>query len=235
MYEFRREHKMAKFWTVVNGVLGTAHHDRDGRMVDFRLMDHTEVHNNLVVVYPPKDQANEVVPFTLEPIRSEKQIIQVDYPCPGQQWVRNILYAQYRGVEVSAATNSFAEWYDPEAEEKARKEAEERRIKWELERQKKFQFLSSISDEDILPQVSRSEVDRLRAGTVTISTILERVLSDQFRQRFGDPEGNWWIISHEIDLRDLEKLKTNLLEYHNRQRAERKQRWLNREKTHKND
>lgn len=54
-----------KFWTVVEGVVGTAHINRNGAVVDFRATEYTSIESDFVFVACPKGQENlpEVTEF----------------------------------------------------------------------------------------------------------------------------------------------------------------------------
>lgn len=103
---------MEKFWIVQNGILGTAHISRDGRLVDFRptrpVFDFIE--SGQFVVYPSKGQLLE--PLYLKPVKID-EVVKVDYPKKGMKQITKIFLAHYMGVEICATVFYPIEMYDP--------------------------------------------------------------------------------------------------------------------------
>lgn len=224
---------MEKFWTVLNGVLGTAHNARDGRTVDFRpaeRIEGTQAYSSAVgqlapciKVHPPKGQKLEVL--VLEPTRIEKVVDKVDYPHRGQQWVNEVLYAEYMDVEISTTHRHSAEWYDLEAEEMFRLEEERKRADWKAQEDEERKFVESISQEELINKTTSREIGRLRAGTMEVRDIVARILREEFEKRFKNRD-SYRLISKEIGRRNLDEFKTQLLAADDRRREERKQQWL---------
>lgn len=229
---------MKKFWTVKKKQVGTAHLDRERKKVDFRpgqvRMGFNSEH---IVVDPPKGQEGVVQPLQLKVARKEKRVAGDypqrgrDYPHKGQVWQREIFYAIYDGMEVSASGSAEVGWYDKEAEKLFRKKAEKEREKQEMEEKNKKVFLSSIIlEEDVLPMATVSEIARLRAGNLKEKNLFELLLERKLQEKFGKDIATYPFCRNEADRRkeigELDRFKKNLLAFDDCRQAERKQRWL---------
>jgi len=105
-----------KFWTTKDGVVGTAHRNREEKVVDFRPASRIAGDGKTIIVYPPKGQVNGVDPLKLEVVRIEKRVTKVEDLPAGQQRVEEVGFSSFEGVEISATLCRYAEWYDREAE-----------------------------------------------------------------------------------------------------------------------
>lgn len=207
---------MKKQWVVQDGIIGTAHQSRTGRMVDFRPA--TVVwQDGQIVIRPPKRQMLD--PIQLAPSRKETITEREDCPRKGQRQVKEILYAVYMGLEISVASPVRSEWYDTEAKieydrwlEEVKKQSEDQEKAWLV-------FAKSLTYEELARGVTAREVGRLRSGRAQPDGVLYRVLTTMLEEEFG--MGSFYDTVTAISL-DPEVFKQTVLAFDDQRRADRK-------------
>lgn len=224
---------MKKIWTTKNGLLGTVHKNREGKMVDFRQCSSIALSMNKkwIVISPPKGQNGLVSPLELRPDRSYEVQDELDYPNKGQVWKKEIFCSYFEGVEISVAGPVFSCWYDKEAEKTYLASEAEKTAKWSAKLQEERSFLRNLRMEEIAEEFSSSDIGRLRAGK-SVKKILREILRKMLCAQFESPGFAWMDSESEcIDRwrRDngyYDRLEALVINCDNRQREERKQKWL---------
>lgn len=229
---------MKKFWTVQNGVVGTAHKSRDGRTVDFRpggepcLRESPIVGGrNIIEVFPSKGVLIEPLGLELGSHCSRKVVVRKDYPNQGQQVVKETFYTRFMGVEVSAIKGQVYEWYDLaakaefEAHQEARWAAD--RARWQEENDRETTFAEKFPREKFREKATRREVSQLRSGRLSINKLLARIIMGEAENALGKiNDGVVYGAINQISEEQLEVITMDILGHDDHLRAERKQQWL---------
>ncbi len=221
--------KEGKFWTTKGGIVGTAHENREGKVVDFRTASRIYGDGKTITVYPPKGQAEGVEPLKLEVTRIEKQVTQPEGLPAGQQEVKEVGYATFEGLEISIFLRRYAEWYDKAAEAADKLTRSEQMDRVAKEREEERNFLKNISFEDMSVEVTTSELGKLRSGKMSTASLLRELLIRVVEKRRKSQD--YWLFQEELKSREkeagyLDRFKAELLAFDDRRKEEHKREWL---------
>ncbi|NTW30025.1 MAG: hypothetical protein HGA33_02020 [Candidatus Moranbacteria bacterium] len=222
---------MEKFWTVQNGLIGTAHTTRDGVVADFRpatIQAREEYEKKLIRITPAKGVQIETVTLAAEQVvRVDEEI---DQPKKGMVTFNEEFHAEFLGVSVKALTCKKNEWYDPSArqEEAEQEQASEALFKAEEEARKAF--LEGLSFEEIAARVTRRKFGRIISGRASVNRVVDRILMELLAEKFpgilleGSALPLWRAASNKICSTGFKEF---LLERDRIERAKRKAAWMN--------
>lgn len=226
-----------KFWTTQGGAIGTAHIDRNGKMVDFRPfsrinVDEREDEEN-VVLYPFKGQEGIVDPLSIRIIRFEVMDAEDHSSNETTIWQRKKFFAEWEGIEVSFMGLDQPKWRSKEIMERTLREQKKERAEILKVEAQKEDFLSNIPlGEEFIAQISGRKISKIRVGKVELAEIVSNFLEMKLQERFSIPSRvgiDDLLISNEIYERSrnvFNELKENIFAYDDKRRETRKQEWL---------
>ncbi|NTW15374.1 MAG: hypothetical protein HGA38_03315 [Candidatus Moranbacteria bacterium] len=176
---------MEKFWTVQNGLIGTAHNNRDGKVADFRpatIQSLEEYGKSLIRITPAKGVRIEIVTLAAEEVVRVDE--EKDQPEKGMVTFREEFRAKFLGVSVKALTPKKSEWYDSAAqqEEAGREQAAQKILLAEEEAHKAF--LEGLTFEEIVARVTRREIGRIKSGKARADQVVDRILMELLAEEF---------------------------------------------------
>ncbi|HWQ59687.1 MAG TPA: hypothetical protein VN420_00875 [Candidatus Fimivivens sp.] len=176
---------MEKFWTVQNGLIGTAHENRNGTVVDFRpatIQSLEEYGKSLIRITPAKGVRIEIVTLAAEEVVriDEKK----DQPKKGMVTFNEEFHAGFLGVSVKALTPKRSEWYDPTArqEEAEREQAAQKILQSEEEAHEAF--FEGLTFEKIAARVTRRELGRIKSNKARADQVVSRILMELLAEEF---------------------------------------------------
>jgi len=226
-----------KFWTTQNRKVGTAHHNRDGRVVDFRPADKSvelEVRfdGNVIVLRPP---AGVEIKSLAMPARRVSQEVIGDQP--GYARVRELWQVKFEDVELSCTYEVWEKKDTPEAEEFRAAEAAKLRAERKARDQQKAyveERLATLTAAELatIATPTASEWGKLEHGNwrSVLSRLVARAIQffngQPVPSEFvpGDPPHPHWMVVMEETWK--EEMLKGLLQIREGQKAERKQDYL---------
>lgn len=185
---------MKKFWTVKNGVVGTAHLSRTGVEVDFRPARRVEARGNRISVSPGQFGSidNLIINDAKHIVTEWDDSVPLKAEHTGMRYARcHHLVGDLNGKEFDAPLYPGWVVVDEEArrlfvERRDKEEAEARRLKAEArekEEEEAAALEKTVRSSSIVDLgLSRGRIDKLRAATETIA---RNVLHNAIREKYG--------------------------------------------------
>lgn len=225
---------MVKIWITKNGVIGTAHKNRKGEVVDFRPFSRIDVDKKeeVLIIYSPKGQEEMIDPLRIEIINfdikeaknfsSDEKII----------WQRKHFYASYEGVEISFLGPDQSSWRSDAIRiesETAQKNERKKRI---LDEEKRKQFISDIViGDEFIHNLSRSQISKIIGGTLQVEIVIRDFIESELGEKFPEinlsDSINYWAIENGVWNRrgDFESLREKIVAYNDQRREDRRRKW----------
>ena len=227
---------MKIFWLVLSGVVGTAHHNREGKVVDFRPADRSpEVKDfkgrKVMEIRPPRGVPVE--PLRLELVHQEFRVTKKDDPHEGMEHGQWLYRSNFCGVEFVDTTQRYWGWYDEQkkaafyAAQEAEGQARKARAQEELRQQE--EFVASLQPSFFVGKLSKGELAQLRGGSLDLADCLRAVINREILEQLGHGRVRVYLPHIFYGVEDMKKLEENrkiLLDEETRLREERKQLWL---------
>ncbi len=175
-----------KFWTVKNGQIGTAHLNRNSKVVDFRKYHNAVLglHNKTINLRPEKSGQINPEPLVLKVEKEEETIEKVFEG--GSERRRKIYFGSFQGVEIkiiSGGTYLFwpSEAMKMDAEEKERLEREAWKQSQEnIVKNAKKEIASFLTPEN-LAGLNTRVVRRFLSGRKELYEVIVELLPDAWR------------------------------------------------------
>ncbi|GEM_PF-3311195 len=221
---------MEKLWSVNNELLGTAHKNRYGAIVDFRPAT-VQVEGKKILVVPAKGV--RVEKLRLEPDEIVRVEIEVNAPLHGVTSYKEELRKEFLGSQIAARSSIQYEWSE-EALQKEREERERSHKKTAASMEAYAASMAELSFENIAARVTRRQVERIKSGSInerTVSLMVDRILRDFLAEKFpgilleGSVSSLWHAASNKICSSGFKEL---LLERDRLERERRKTEWMSR-------
>jgi len=225
-----------KYWTVENGVLGTAHTSRKNKQVDFRQageptvnFDQT-IHGDRITISVNPPSGQEIPPLVLEPTSTLKVVTKQD-PESGEQRYYYEVTAQFMGLEIKARSESRSETYDEDLRqayhsERIRQRDEAKLAKKCKEEERRAWFEARTVDE-LAEEVNTQEITKLRAGSLSTAHLVEAALSRMAsKSQIFINNNDVSRVIERLGENGMAQFKILVLEADNRRREARKQEWL---------
>jgi hypothetical protein len=214
------------FFTTKDGVIGTAHKNRSGKIVDFRpatIMFNEGGNKYSLLVLSQKGQ--NINPLKIEADRVEKVIKEKEDD--GREIFVYRIFGNFEGIEFFADSN-----WQSEPTDKNKEEVERKRENEKLARKKLEGFLLSISLSDIAAYpFSRRSIGRLSSRLVYYAKMMDEAVCHLATQLNEDAQKKitWENIYSVIkNLGGEEKIKNAILDADEKRRQEKKKAWLER-------
>lgn len=176
---------MKKFWTVKDGVIGTAHNSRDGRVVDFRECGQVHPGSGGTVEVRPGNGV-VIAPLVLPGVMSRREPLPEGQKCG---WVTVFVDAIFEGVTVTATRQEHFSLLTPEEAKAMLLLGQHETAKnLELQRSSKenksaademFQrVIGQITVEQVLSSQGKFAVQKLRSGDIVEMGRLKNLMAN---------------------------------------------------------
>ncbi len=210
---------MEKFWTTKDGIIGTAHRSRDGKVVDFRPGEVEFQYNQpAFIVRPPKGQEKTIDLLWV----GGEAIRRVAHTRLDDDIVEDTYEGTWEGVVLSASWRHYSASPQKAEEYRKKREAEEQ------ERARGWEILATISEKEIASKIlehgGQKVVGKLRSGRADIGTLAKSAIHDLVA-----PHGEVGIMAWALEPlrgRDLEALEEAVFAEEAHLREERKKKFV---------